>query len=153
VVTAAFLSDGWNDRMKRVLIPSDFGPQSRHAIRYATQKFSRDLERVVLLNAIFAPTVKKSTLVHLEDILSERATRGLMAEKQFILGLIPNIDVKTISKPIPIIEAIHEVLREEDIDLVLMPPLSTQHGFQVNSGDIQLTQSFKIPVLIVPFQP
>ena len=91
--------------MKTILITSDFSPYSKYAIRFAVDYLSFSLHRLIILHAIYPSFQSNSTLIQLDDILRDKSARGLESEQAYAMGLLPgtNIDVKTISKPKPII--------------------------------------------------
>ncbi len=106
--------------MKRILIPTDFSVDSKHALDYMLNLLQETQipSNILLLNTYM--TQQKDALV--DDQLKKKSKEGLTkAKEEALKGLLnPNISIETASQMGTLNHVILQLLKKEKVDLVVM---------------------------------
>tara|TARA_R110000787_G_scaffold43892_2_gene107453 strand:+ start:18828 stop:19652 length:825 start_codon:yes stop_codon:yes gene_type:complete len=140
--------------MKRILVPTDFSEQAENALKVAAQMAKKNGSEIYILNSLELPT-------H----LSTSGSSGAMPESLFFIKLAEKHFDELLKKPyldgLLIHEAIighgeiyndvSEVVKEKDIDLIIMGSHGI-NGFMemfIGSNTEKVVRTSKIPVLVI----
>jgi len=123
--------------MKTILIPTDFSQNSRHTLSYVLGLFQEVQEpcRILLVNTFKVHQTDPRQVIATNDELKMKSKENLERAKTEALGLITNsrITVETVSSMGSLDNVIHQILRQEKIDLVAMGEGSGKHNQAVAS--------------------
>ena len=135
--------------MKKILLPTDFSANSKNAIRYAIELFREDACEFILLNVYRVPYVTspdltyfdQQNLVHLETSLRESAQINLKKlVEEFKPDCGKNHRFKTISEYNFLVDAVKNILKKEEIDLIVMGTKGATGAKEIfmgsNTGDL-----------------
>lgn len=146
--------------MKNILIPTDFSKNSLNAIEYALNLFKNTSCNFYLLHVTLIPNYAAGdvpiipTEVVLENSLLKQAKDELDDLQKRIQKTAPNSKHHffTISKYNFFIDAVKDVIKEKNIELVVMGTKGASGLSEVligsNTGD--LITKIKCPVLVIP---
>lgn len=144
-----------NTPMKNILVPTDFSKPSAEAFKAAIGIASRSGGSVVLLHAIYLPVVASSGFegpvysAELIDQWQEEAEKSIQSR----IGEAPTgkLSVKGFVKIGPVLQAILDVIRDENIDLVVMGKTGRTGLPQVFIGSTteKVVRHSPVPVLSV----
>lgn len=110
--------------MKKILITTDFSKHSKNTIKYVLdllQKMAIPCT-VVLLNTYMVLQTDAKQVITLNDEMKKKSKAGLLSEESEAKNLINNplVTVQTISHMGSLKNVIHQLLKNENFDLVAM---------------------------------
>ena len=140
--------------MKRILVPTDFSEQAENALKVAAQMAKKNGSQIYILNSLELPSNP-----------SNSGSSGAMPESLFFIKLAEKHFEELLEKPyledLLIHEAIighgeiyndvSEVVKEKDIDLIIMGSHGI-NGFMemfIGSNTEKVVRTSKIPVLVI----
>ena len=140
--------------MKRILIPTDFSEQAENALKVAAQMAKKNGSEIYVLNSLELPLN-----------LSKSGSSGAMPESLFFIKLAEKHFEKLLKKPYlngllihetiighgEIYNDVSEVVKEKDIDLIIMGSHGI-NGFMemfIGSNTEKVVRTSKIPVLVI----
>ncbi|GAB5399983.1 MAG: universal stress protein [Aureisphaera sp.] len=146
--------------MKRVLLPTDFSDNSKNAIEYTLQFFEGQPCHFIFLN------VQKPSEFIMDDFYSAPATASvnetiLSDNKKALQLLVDECEQKykksdyTYSLIVDydnLIDSINQVLKSEDIDLIVMGSNGATSANEVlfGSNTLKVIRKINCPVLVIP---
>ena len=148
--------------MKTVLVPIDFSAASENAVEY-TSNLIKDIpvDRVILLNSYFISTytqvvpLAESSQFTTGDMQAERQEMELQLEElgarmDELCGA--SVQVITQVSELPLLRAIHETVRLEQVELLILgsDDKSSANQSLIGRQLIPIAKASRIPVLIVP---
>ena len=143
--------------MKRILVPVDFSPNSKKAVRYAMDIASRSGAAIILYH-LFRPLKASEAGVvfnvdehnrRLQEIVLKRLQR---LQKKVLADTNVNVPVSAHVGRIPVVKNILDFADENYIDLVVMGTqgASGLKKITLGSNASKIIQRSKIPVLLIP---
>ncbi|MBB3054438.1 universal stress protein [Mucilaginibacter gotjawali] len=148
--------------MKTLLIPVNFSGSSENIIQYAAD-FSCDthVERIILLKSfyvsVYTQLLPDADFVQLsaEEIDAEKRAE---LEKLKVLGqqllkkCLPTIKIKTVISDLPLLRAVHQVLADEQADVVMMGTDKAlyENDPYISEQIIAIAKTSPRPVMIIP---
>jgi len=148
--------------MKTLLIPVDFSGISENIIKYAAD-FSCDtkVDRIILLKSfyvsVYAQLMPSADFVQIstEEIDEERkqAVDNLKSlSHQLLKKCLPTIQIKTAMSELPLVRAIHQLIEDEQPNLVMIGTDKTLYATDNYMGEqiIAIAKTSSKPVMIVP---
>jgi len=146
--------------MKKILLPTDFSDNSWNAIKYTLKLFKNEKCTFYLLNA-YTPVI-----YHVEYVLINPAQYGLadavretsLKDLEDIVKKVksefnnPNHQFETIAAFNNIILEIKEVVKEKEIDYIVMGTKGATGAKEIlfGSNTVQVFKNAKCPVLAIP---
>lgn len=146
--------------MKKILLPTDFSPNSWNAIAYALELF-KDQECTFYLLNIYKPVIYhiENVLMNpaqfeMGDVIRETSLKGLAALEQKIQEQFnnPNHSFECIAAFNTLVLEIKEIVEEKDVDYVVMGTKGASGAKEVlfGSNTVHVFRNIKCPVLAVP---
>lgn len=138
--------------MKKILIATDFSPESKQAIKCIVD-FFQNIQvscRILLLNAYLIPkNVESKNIIQVNDLAKINSQKGLKKECHQTLKLITdaNMQVETISHMGSLTNVISNITKKEKIDLIVMGKDGGKHVNKVT--DLLKDSLSACPLLIV----
>jgi hypothetical protein len=148
--------------MKTILVPVDFSESTENVIKYAAG-FSCDthVDRIILLKSyyvsVYAQLLPSADFVQMsaDDINAERQKveanlRHLSHE--LYRKCMPTIKIETALSDLPLVRAIHNVIAQERLSLVLIgsDEIPYENDSYIGEQIIAIAKTSPVPVLIVP---
>lgn len=142
--------------MKRILVPVDFSPTSKKALRFAVDIASKS-GGVILLYHLYTPG-KKSELAFTEYVdeynkrMEENSLKRLQRLKKNILSDTAGVPISTIVGRTPVIDNILGFAEHNHVDLIVMGTQGASGLKKVTIGSVTANVITKsdIPVFLVP---
>lgn len=137
----------------KILVPTDFSPNSRTALEYALCIFGNHNPEIVILNTWQIPHTGTGMLVSIEDLLREDAEKsmheliaGLKISAQNITNLRGEVKEGSLN------DVIRTLNRKEEFDYVVMGTNGADdlHKKVIGSNTANAMRSTKVPLLIIP---
>lgn len=146
--------------MKKVLIPTDFSENAFNAISYALELLKYETSDIFIVHA-YADEVYEDKAINararFEEVKKEIHQRVEGSLKETLVKmreLSPNPKHNLIPKAIfgTLIDAVNDLVEEENADLVVMGTLGKSSRKEVTFGSetLQVAKYVKCPVLVVP---
>jgi nucleotide-binding universal stress UspA family protein len=149
-----------NDRIKAILFPTDFSPNSMHAALYAAMLARRYDAKLIILH-VFSNVISMSLdpnmindQTFLEDQLQKNARQNL---EVFTKNLVQNtelisIQVEQILEYGFVKECIIEISEQNNVDMIVMGTTGTSNLIEkwIGSNAENVVQSANCPVWIIP---
>ncbi len=137
--------------MKRILIPSDFSSNARHAAHYAISVFGLESEYTIF-HSFEVPHSGATMLISIADILQKDADMLLNSEQSRLRAQFPSLKLKATSVMGHPIGAIKKHTQKEGIDVVVMGTKGATglKGVLIGSVAANTMAELKCPVLAVP---
>jgi hypothetical protein len=148
--------------MKTLLIPVNFSGSSENIIQYAAD-FSCDthVERIILLKSfyvsVYAQLLPSADFVQVsaEEINEERQQEVEKLKElghQLLKKCLPTIKIKTAISELPLLRAVHQVLADEQADVVMIGTDKTlnENDEYISEQIIAIAKTSPRPVMIVP---
>ena len=146
--------------MKKIILPTDFSDNSYNAIKYALQLFKDEECTFYLLNT-YTPAIYYVEYIlvtpqqyGLSDAIRDKALKGLYhivekVKKQFNN---PKHQFRTIAAFNTLIQEIEEMIKENDIDYIVMGTKGATGAKEIlfGSNTVQVLKHVRRPVLAVP---
>lgn len=138
--------------MKKILIPTDFSPQSKHTIQYVLN-LVQDTQvpcHILLLNTYVVQQTDPKQVIQVNDELKRKSKEGLdsaLAEARTKIKN-PSILIETASHMGSLNNVIMQVLQKEKIDLVAVCKAGGKHIEKIAATLHQM----KCPLLITNAQ-
>jgi nucleotide-binding universal stress UspA family protein len=137
----------------KILVPTDFSPNSRTALEYALCLFGNHNPEVVILNTWQIPHTGTGMLVSIEDLLRADAEKSM---HELVAGL--TISAQNISnlrgevKEGALNDVIRTMNRKEQFDYVIMGTNGADdlHKKIIGSNTANAMRSTKVPLIIIP---
>ncbi|WP_224485240.1 universal stress protein [Robertkochia aurantiaca] len=146
--------------MKRIVLPTDFSDNSRHAIACALDIFREEHCEFILLNVFGADVYSTANTMALQsgdavlDAVIKRSERDLENLRQMLENKkSESHSFRTVSRYSFISEAINSLLKEERIDLVVMGTKGATGAREIWFGSNTVTVMENVtgcPVLAIP---
>ncbi len=146
--------------MKKIILPTDFSDNSWNAITYAVQLFKDEVVTFYLLNTYtpiihhYEQTMFISSQYGLADAMRETSIKRLNEFKTKIISEFNNENhtFETISEFNMLVPEIKEIIKEKDIDYVIMGTKGATGAIEVllGSNTVQIFKNVKCPVLAIP---
>jgi nucleotide-binding universal stress UspA family protein len=142
-------------KTKKILIPTDFSPNSLNAVQYAISLFNGERTEFLLMNAYhFVPVAAENYMINLVDI-EKNSIQGLKQMVSRIRKRFPEkkgLRIHTLSKLGYPTEAIADVVKQEKPDMVVMGTRGAT-GLQemlLGSHAASAVKDLNCPVLVIP---
>ena len=142
--------------MKRILVPVDFSPTSKRAIKYALDIASRDGGSVLLYHLYTAAKKPKSgLLISTEEYNKQLALaclKKLKRLKKEVVKEASDVPVSTIIGRSPVVSNILKYSERRHIDLIVMGTqgASGLKKITIGSNASKVIEQSNIPVLLIP---
>ncbi|MBD3637343.1 MAG: universal stress protein [Crocinitomicaceae bacterium] len=140
------------EKVKSIILLSDFSEPARNAIKYAIDAFGDQVE-YHLVNAYYART-SSATLLDLNEMLAKESEQGLTDELNWIKETFPDLNLTIKSHSIfgSPVDAIKRLKRLVESDLVVMGTKGASGVDAVLFGSVASTviRATVIPVISVP---
>lgn len=138
----------------KVLVPTDFSENSRHALKYVLTVLGGQFNHLILLHAFREHDMATAPLASVKDILSEKSDRLLQEELKFANAFYSGSDVhiQGISKYDGYLSSLLAVTKEENVDLVVIGTNGHMHPRLESRDDdpSYLVHRLNRPVPLVP---
>ncbi len=138
---------------KTILIPTDFSENAQNAMRYALNFFGNEAT-FILLNTWQTPYTPPEVLISVEDILIKTSKEGLENELAWIKKStgMENVQFETISEFGNLVDIIKSVVREKNVDFVVMGTqgASGLREALLGSNTAATAKTINCPLLIIP---
>lgn len=148
--------------MKKVLIPTDFSKNADHAIDYALNLYKCERTNFYFVHAYadeaykIGETKSRSDLENRKTSLQKQSDSALQQLLERIGSPLPNPKhrYEVISAFSSLIDAINDIVEEQNIDVIIMGTkgASMDHKKPFGSNTVQVFKYVKCPVLAVPEQ-
>ncbi|MDR3696989.1 hypothetical protein [Mucilaginibacter sp.] len=148
--------------MKTLLIPVNFSGSSENIIQYAAD-FSCDthVERIILLKSfyvsVYTQLLPDADFVQLsaEEIDGERQAelgKLKLLGQQLLKKCLPTIKIKTVISELPLLRAVHQVLADEQADVVMIGTDKAlyENDPYISEQIIAIAKTSPRPVMIIP---
>lgn len=139
--------------MKKILVPTDFSSNARHALRYAIDVFGPEVQ-IVLLNAYEEPASTTTSMIALKDILHEASRKSLQEERDKAMkefaGSFANIETASVYGGA--MESVRGHAKKHQVDAVVMGSKGATGLKEVFAGSVASSVAINagVPVFVVP---
>jgi len=142
--------------METILVPTDFSPAAKNAVKYALELAKFFDAKLVLVNAFSAPIANTDTMFPLDVVmpLQSVAAKNLEALKnELLLQSEKNIDIECEAEMGPAYEVIDYISKKHDVDLIVMgitgdAGIIKEH--LIGSSAVKVARNIEIPTFIIP---
>ena len=146
--------------MRKVVLPTDFSESAWNALHYAMELFKYDITEWYLMHA-FADEVYENNAINVRAKFDElKAQVQAVTEKQLEewadkikhVAANPKHSVKTIAAFGSLVDAVNDLVEDENIDLVVMGTQGATGKKELTFGTqtLQVIKYVKCPVLAIP---
>ncbi|MCF8464302.1 MAG: universal stress protein [Flavobacteriales bacterium] len=139
--------------MKNILLPTDFSPNAKRAIRYAIFVFG-ERAKYTLLNTYEVPHAGAPMLISISDILAKESHKSLNNELEILESEFPELEGKitVISETGDPESVVKRLIDIANFDLVVMGTKGATGLKEALIGSVasNVMQNVEIPVLAVP---
>lgn len=139
--------------MVKILVPTDFSTDSKKAIDFAVNFFKdKSPSKIYLLNTYMVQPTDGNNVIDMNDRIKQMAMKGLEKAKDYSetltqKGKVIDIDFETHLKIGSLKNVIYQMIKEQDIDLVVM---ARDAGKHINEVSKHLKdKSSECPIVIV----
>lgn len=142
--------------MKNILCPTDFSKNAKNALDFALEIAKINKAKIILFNAYQLPYNRADMMVSVLGILKEDSEAGL---KEIVTQIRQNplfgeIECETISRMGDVVGTVGELIKERDIDLIVMGTKGESDIFDtiIGSNTTSVIKNINCPTLAVPEQ-
>ena len=140
--------------MKKILVPTDFSETADKARDYAVQIAQIFGSEIILLNTYHVPYAGASagTLVNIDGMALEDSKKNMAEQLAYVRENFSNITFRTLCSPGLLVDSVKSVVKEENIELVVMGTTGTSGMLEnfLGSNTSSLIGSIQVPIITVP---
>lgn len=139
--------------IRKLLVPSDFSPESTNALRYAVSLAQKVGCRVLVYHSVHFPLVDPHGIatVQSQDGLEEFARKRLIALVEDVTAATGYKQIETAIGTGFAVDAISDFAREQEVDLVVMGTHGAQGiGAILGTNTAEVMEKCGCPVLAIP---
>jgi nucleotide-binding universal stress UspA family protein len=146
-----FTSSNNMDKMKTILVPTDFSLASENAAIYAIGLANHYKNTKVLLLHVYSIPLAESSIMPLQFEELEAEHKALLkAFGKRLLKLVRDVEIEYMSCPGFVVDEILRVINEQNAFLVIMGAKTDIPETTSGNNIISVIKQSKIPVLVVP---
>lgn len=146
--------------MKNILIPTDFSTNAENAITFAMDLFKCEHTRFYILHA-YADELYKMSHIEEDDFFKKEKENLNKESNERLVSIISNIKQERsnpkhkfehISEFQSLVEAVNDIVNDNDIDLIVMGTKGQTANNKITFGShtVQVFKYVKCPVLAIP---
>ncbi len=142
--------------MKRILVPVDFSPTSKKALKFAAGIALKTKGSIVAYHLITPETTNTVGIYHDVKVINERkelsSLKRLQRLSRKISGDYPGLSISAVVDRKPVVGNILKFSKENHIDLIVMGTQGASGLQKVTVGSVaaKVLSKSEIPVLLVP---
>ncbi len=143
-----------NEKMKTILLPTDFSETANKALDYAIKLALKFEAKLHILNTYEMPHTGTTMLVSIEDLLEKESLKELEKLEAKLKNEHPGLNFKTIAKAGSVADVVNKYTTTNDIDLVLMGTTGASgfSGQLFGSNTANLIRNVKTPLVVIPHE-